>query len=72
MTATDPTEPLDGFHWHELMDRIALIAQIWGDHIAEHPAAKADPILFRRIDALGDQIYEAYNAVANVRFDQTP
>ena len=72
MTATDPTEPLDGLHWHELMDRISLLSQVWSDHVTEHPAAKADPALFQKLDALGAQLFEAYDAVANVRFNMKP
>lgn len=51
--------------WHELVDRSCLIAELFSERIAQHPAAE-HPALKRHIKALEDGLFELYQVAATL------
>lgn len=53
------------FGFHELVDRSCMIAEMFSESIAEHPAAQ-HPKLQQRIAQIGHDLYQLYQEAAGL------
>jgi hypothetical protein len=53
------------FGWHEMVDRSCLIAELFSENIAQHPAAK-HPKLRKLVKRLEDGLFRLYNVSATM------
>ena len=54
-----------GFGWHEMVDRSCLVAELFSEQIAGHPAAK-NPALKKRIARIEQDLFELYRIAATM------
>lgn len=55
---------LDEFHYHEILDRTHVIMSNIDHHLLQHPVAKLDKEICRRIEYGVDSLAEAYQIIA--------
>jgi hypothetical protein len=55
---------LDQFHWHEAVDRTAMVANMVEDVLLKHPAIKQTPKLYELAQTVEALLWELYNAIA--------
>jgi hypothetical protein len=53
------------FGYHELMDRAYVFAEMFSEHIAEHPAAK-HPKLAKQIETLESALFQLYQQIGDL------
>lgn len=56
---------LDKFHEHEALDRAAMILDMFGLYVAEHPYVESDPELIAQAEKVIDVMYDFYNLIGN-------
>jgi hypothetical protein len=54
-----------GFGFHELLDRSCLIAELFSEQVASHPAAK-HPKLHKRIKRLEEGLFKLYGEIGSL------
>lgn len=58
------TTKLDEFHWHEALDRAALLADMIEQQLSRHPVIEQDPELDRLVDEAIGKLVDVYAKVA--------
>jgi len=56
-------EKLDKFHYHEILDRLNLIASNIDDFLLEHPVAHQNKKIHKKISKALENIVDAYQIV---------
>jgi len=64
-TQLDPNFKPGTLGWHEMVDRSCLIAELFSEQIACHPAAN-HPRLQKRIKILEDRLFRLYQMAATL------
>ena len=62
------TKKLDRFHWHEALDRTSLVANMFDDHVFEHPAITSNKKLKAMAEKVSEKIWTLYEKIG----DATP
>jgi hypothetical protein len=60
--------PLDEFHYHEVIDRLYLIANFLDEALMDHPAVLENKELKKRIKKAVKELAEAYQIAGGVRY----
>ena len=60
-----PLHKLDQFHYHELLDRTHMVAQIIEDHLIQHPLAKVLPGLNENLEEATMHLAEVYQTIGH-------
>lgn len=60
-------EKLDPFHYHEVMDRACMVLDIFTTHVAEHPVAKQNPLLFMACQKAEEALAEVYSCAGRMQ-----
>lgn len=60
-----PLHKMDEFHYHELLDRTHMVAQIIEDHLTQHPVAKVLPGVKDRLEEATMALAEVYQTVGH-------
>lgn len=61
-----PLHKMDQFHYHELLDRTDMVAQIVEDHLVQHPLTKVMPKLTDMLDEVTIKLAEVYQTVGHI------
>lgn len=61
-------ELLDNFHYHEAMDRTAMITDIVDRYLTQHPVFKAEKEFAEKVEQAGMLLAEAYQIVTDLGF----
>ena len=64
-------ELLDEFHYHEAMDRTAMITDIVDSYLVQHPVFKAEKEFAEKIEQAGMLLAEAYQIVGDLSFKKS-
>lgn len=64
-------EPLDEFHWHEMMDRISMMNNILSQNILDHACMGGNKKLDKQLEKAARALANAYQIAARLRFDIT-
>lgn len=59
---------LDGFHYHEALDRIFVIANTVNVHISQHPVIKKHKELNKRITQVEKILVETYQLIGELEY----
>lgn len=60
---------LDPFHWHEALDRAAILSAMFDEWITEHPAVEQTPALRRKAVKISDALGGFYQSVGRMAVD---
>jgi predicted outer membrane lipoprotein len=62
---------LDEFHYHEAMDRTAMLTDMVDSYLVQHPVFKAEKEFAEKIEQAGTLLAEAYQIVGNLYFERS-
>lgn len=62
---------LDEFHYHEAMDRTAMITDIVDRYLTQHPVFKAEKEFAEKIEQAGMALAKAYQIVGDLSFKKS-
>lgn len=57
--------PCDNYHWHEALDRAAMVQAIFDEHVLSHPVVRSHLGLSSRASTITQQLAELYVAIGN-------
>lgn len=63
-------ELLDEFHYHEAMDRTAMITDMVDNYLVQHSVFKAEKEFAEKIEKAGMLLAEAYQIVGKISFEK--
>lgn len=63
---------VDEYHRHEVMDRAAIIRDMWYDYIVQNAGTKAEPNLAAQADKILDLLEKFYNDAAEASLINAP
>lgn len=63
-------DKLDAFHYHEVMDRTAMICGMIDDFLIQHPVAKAEKEFAEKIEEASMLLTEAYQIIGKLSFNK--
>lgn len=64
-------ELLDEFHYHEAMDRTAMITDMVDNYLVQHSVFKAEKEFAEKIEKAGMLLAEAYQIIGNLSFEKS-
>ena len=70
---TNGHEPLDPFHYYEVLDRTSVVAELFDFSLAGHPVVESDgelSELTERVGALLEAIYERASDLLDEKLDE--
>jgi hypothetical protein len=62
---------LDEFHYHEVMDRTAMLTDMVDSYLVQHPVFKAEKEFAEKIEQAGMLLAEAYQIVGDLSFKRS-
>jgi hypothetical protein len=62
---------LDEFHYHEAMDRTAMLTDMVDSYLVQHPVFKAEKEFAEKIEQAGMLLAEAYQIVGDLSFKRS-
>jgi hypothetical protein len=63
-------ELLDEFHYHEVIDRTYIIAEIIDQHLVQHPVFKAEKEFAEKVEQATMLLAEAYQIIGSISCDR--
>jgi hypothetical protein len=63
-------ELLDEFHYHEAMDRAAMITDIVDRYLVQHPVFKAEKEFAEKVEHANMLLGEAYQIIGSISYDR--
>lgn len=57
---------LDSFHYHEALDRTAMICDMIDTFLIQHPVAKAEKEFAEKLEEANMKLYEAYQVMGSI------
>lgn len=63
---------VDEYHRHEVMDRAAIIRDMWHDYIVQNAGTKVEPKLAAQADKILDLLEKFYHDAAEASFINEP
>lgn len=61
---------LDEFHYHEAMDRTAMIVDIIDTYLVQHPVFKAEKEYSKKVEEAGMILADAYQIIGSISHDR--
>jgi hypothetical protein len=61
---------LDDFHYHEAMDRTAMITDIVDSYLMQHPVFKAEKEFAEKVEQAGMLLAEAYQIIGSISVER--
>lgn len=58
---------LDEFHRHEAVDRVFMFAEMFDEHVMQHPAVEQEPELAKLAHEIGTLLGRLYQAAGALR-----
>jgi hypothetical protein len=59
-------ELLDVFHYHEILDRLHVIACTCEDHLMQHPVTKLERDVKQNVEKALEHLWEAYQCAGSL------
>lgn len=63
-------ELLDEFHYHEAIDRTAVITDMLDRYLIQHPVFKAEKEFSKKIEKAGMLLAEAYQIIGDISLNR--
>lgn len=57
---------LDEFHYHEILDRLHVIACTCEDHLMQHPVTKLESDVKQNVEKAIEYLWKAYQCTGNL------
>ena len=61
---------LDNFHYHEVIDRLYLIANLLDEALMDHPVVKKHKVVRNKIKRASKELIDAYQLTGGITFDK--
>jgi hypothetical protein len=63
-------DKLDNFHYHEAMDRTAMICDMIDTFLIQHPVSKAEKEFAEKLEEANMQLVEAYQIIGKLSLNK--
>lgn len=63
---SDFRKKLDAFHYHEALDRSAMIGEMIDTFLIQHPVSKAEKQFAEKLEEASIKLFEAYQIIGSI------
>jgi hypothetical protein len=61
---------LDKYHYHEMLDRLSMVADMVETYCGNHPVAESDIRIRSLVDKALEDLYDAYQIAGELSMDE--